>query len=117
MSFFERVKSFAHSQGHIAEQGPTREILIIDRDLVVKMVLAPSYYNSLKGVRWKIKSASQPLADFIITAVLDEPNQQISGYYLLNIALFDTPAITLKAEKPSYLSEHHHENLESIFGL
>jgi len=115
--FFLKVRTLANTVSDRAQKGPADDILIIDRHLVVKIVLAPSQFDMMRRVRWKINTRCLPEADFILAATLDVGNQAATRYYLIPCAEKAAEILTIKAEKSDCLHSYCHATLESIFDI
>lgn len=113
--FVTRVKELANSNGHIADEGPQCDILIIDREVVVKIVVASNQTFETRH-RWRIKMCCTPPADFVIVGQLDIANEVMSCVYLLPRSNFTGDYLLIKGECLSQLDAFRHASLDAVFG-
>ena len=114
-SFITKAKELANSNGHTAEVGPQRDIIIVNRNVVVQIAVASNQTIETRN-RWRIKMCCTPPADFVIVGQLDIANEFLTCVYLLPRSVFPGDRLLIKGECMSQLDAYRYDTLNSVFG-
>jgi len=91
--------------------------LLINDEVVLKIVVARARHDKDGRVRWRIPVNTAPMPDFVLCVQMDIANSGVMGFYLIPVAEFTQGHIILRAEFPDDLAQYRYATLASVFGL
>lgn len=117
LSTMSEVRSLVDRAGALCIACAHRWSLLINDDLVVKVVVARSRHDKAGRIRWRIPVRTSPIPDFVLCVQMDTANVGVGAYYLIPVADIEHGHIILRAEWPDDRVQYRHVSLASVFGL
>jgi hypothetical protein len=90
-------------------------IFMLNGTVSLRIAVARCRYDAGGLIRWRIRTGSPAIADFILVARLNHTNSGIHDYYLFRTSEFPRSYIVIRDERPDELAAYCYPSLRAVF--
>jgi hypothetical protein len=115
-SLMARVWRCIHMAGGSALQIAAGCVLI-NNQVVMQLQIVRAHTEQGGALRWRIRLAPTQQVDFVIAAVMESANRDISHFLLIPRSLFKHGYFGIPSKRSVEVQDHRFETLDAVFGL